>query len=156
RSLCDAHCLAHRKLTAPLQAIAHRLAVEILHDEVGNAAFGDAGVDDVDDVGVTELTESAPLVAHAGDEVVAGGERSQERLQDVASPELDMLHFVNRPHAAGPDEAYDTVGRARDQLSVLILAHPAGRRHGGTNSSTASPPAAESPGPDCFGHSLLP
>src|SRR5262249_48084785 len=82
------------------------------------------------------------LVAHPKGEVLARRERFEQRLQDVAPADLDVLDFVDRAHAPGAEQLENAVRRSRDDLVVLVLARPAGLGHRPPQSFTSGGRAA--------------
>jgi len=107
---------------APLQRVVDRHALNILHDEVGDAALGNAAVDQPGDPRMLEPGEDAPLFAEAfGDERREVGVDQLDRdfllvKAVVAQPAPDLAHAADAD-AAFEAERPDAV-RRRDRLPV--------------------------------------
>ncbi len=103
----ERHGIARRKRPL-LQALAERLAVDPLEDQIGRAVEPFEAVDR-GDVRVVEAGEEPRLALEA---LQAGGvvaERVGERLDRHLAPERRIDGAVDAPHAAGAEEAEDLV-----------------------------------------------
>ena len=109
-----------------LQQLRARLALDVLHDDEV-AAGVDAGVVDLDDVGVDELGDGERLAAEPGDELLVVGEVLGQHLDGDRPLEHPVGGLVDGRHAA----AAEPVARARSGspiVPVLIAAPCLARR----------------------------
>ena len=94
----------------PVAVVGDRLAGHQLHDEVGKALVGGAGVERAGDVGVIHHRERLPLALEAGEHLV-GIHPEPDHLERDRPPErLELLGLVDGPHAALAEDAGDAVG----------------------------------------------
>jgi len=105
-----------------------RLALHPLHHVVRLVVVRGPGVGDVDDVRVIEPPEGAPLLAQARDEVLAGGQVSEQGLEDELLAELGVLDQIDRAHAPGAEVPDDPVAGTGNDLAVGELASHGSRR----------------------------
>ncbi len=78
-------------------------AVDQLHDEVGPAALGGAGVEDAGDVLMVHHGQGLPLGLEAGDDLAAVHARLDDLERDLAADGLFLLGHVDGAHAALAD-----------------------------------------------------
>ncbi len=77
-----------------------RHALDQLHDEVGPARFGSAGVEDLGDIGVVHQCQGLPLGFEAGDHLARIHARLDDLQGDLALDRLGLLGQEDRAHAA--------------------------------------------------------
>ena len=82
-----------------MQKLGAGAALDVLHDDV-MAALVDAGVVDLDDVGVDQPGDRQRLAAEAGDELLVVGEVLREDLDGHGALEDVVDRAVNARHAA--------------------------------------------------------
>ncbi len=127
------HRLGRRQLLAPQQHVFQRFALQILHDQIVEAA-GLADLEGADDVGVLEPHGQLGLALEAAEEVRFAGPRRRQHLdgEDLAEP---VLRLVDAGHAALAQPVEDlviveeeAVGVAAHQQRRLILGRVLVRR----------------------------
>ena len=101
--------LARRELVV-VAVLGDRHAVDQLHDEVGPAAVGRAGVEHLGDVRVVHHRQGLPLGLEAGDDLRAVHARLDDLEGDLAADRLLLLGHVDDAHAAFADLLQQLVG----------------------------------------------
>ena len=113
---------AGRELVA-VAVLGDRDALDQLHDEVGPAGVGRAGVEDLGDVGVVHQRQGLPLGLEAGDHLVGVHARLDDLEGDLAADGLLLLGHEDDAHAAFADLLQQLVGadeRAGDQSERAV------------------------------------
>ena len=90
-----------------------RDALDQLHDEVGPARVGRAGVEDLGDVGVVHQGQGLPLGLEAGEDLAAVHAGLDDLQGDHALHRLGLLGHVDGAHAAFADLLQQLVGADR-------------------------------------------
>ena len=98
-----------RELVA-VAILGDRDALDQLHDEVGPAGVGGAGVEDLGDVGVVHQRQRLPLGLEAGDDLAGVHARLDDLERDLAADGLLLLGHVDDAHAAFADLLEQLVG----------------------------------------------
>ena len=112
--------------------LGQRLAPDQLHDEVGTAGRGDAGVEDARDVAVVHAGERLSLGVEAGEHLLAvhtqldqlEGHLAAHRLELLGTPDLahaasaELLEQLVRPDPALDLGAFDGVGEVFEEGSL--------------------------------------
>ena len=101
--------LAGREV-AVVAELGDRHAVDQLHDEVGPAGVGGAGVEDAGDVLVVHHGQGLALGLEAGDDLAAVHPRLDDLQRDAAADGLGLLGHVDDAHAALADLLEQLVG----------------------------------------------
>jgi hypothetical protein len=113
----------------PFVAVAvDRLAVDVLHRDVGAAAGVHPSVEQLRDVGVVQVREDLPLLLEAaqrvGSEPIAGDQLQRDVLREAA---VRALRQVDGRHAAAAEEPDDAV--RPDAFAVVEVIERAADRH---------------------------
>ena len=103
---------ADRELLA-VAVVGDRDAADQLHDEVGAARVGGAGVEDLGDVGVVHQGQRLPLGLEAGDDLLGVHARLDDLQGHLAAHRLGLLGHVDDAHAAFADLLQQLVGADR-------------------------------------------
>ena len=90
--------------------VGDRDAADQLHDEVGAAGGGGAGVEDAGDVGVVHHGQGLALGLEAGDDVLRVHAGLDDLERDAAADGLELLGHVDDAHAALADLFEQLVG----------------------------------------------
>ena len=107
-----------------------RRAVEVFHDDVGDAVIRDATIEELRDVGMLQSRQNAPL----GGKQLRCVARQQSRAHELDGHRLleepiAALSPIDRSHAAFPDQSDNAVDPdALWRANGLTPAHLAGRR----------------------------
>ena len=96
------------ELALALKELRHRAALHVLHDDVV-AIVVDAGVIDLDDVGVDEPRDGQRLAAEASDELVVVGEMLGQDLHRDGPLEHAVGRSVDGGHAARAEPVAELV-----------------------------------------------
>jgi hypothetical protein len=107
----DLQRFANGERTLAVDALAGRLALHHLHDQVVQAVvFGD--IEDADHVLVVDARGRLPLAAEAGDELwIVGDERWLQTLDRDVDVEIQVMAAIDRTHAALADLRVDHARR---------------------------------------------
>ena len=109
------------------QDVAQRLALDVLHDDVGHVAavLVDrlAGVVDRDDRGVVERCGRLGLAAEAGLERVVGGEVAAKLLDGDGAAEAQVAADAYVGHAAASEQAAELIALAQADGLVAGFGH---------------------------------
>ena len=109
------------------------LAVEELHHEVELAIFRAPGIDDVDDVRVTEAAGRHRLAAKALDEAGVFAQLGAHQLERQLAPQLDVRGLVHLAHSTRGEAGVEAVAPRNDPAQRRAFAGLGGleRRRGG-------------------------
>ena len=86
------------------------MPLDQLHDEVGPAAVGRAGVEDAGDVGMVHQRQGLPLGLEAGDDVARVHARLDDLQRDLAAHGMLLLGHEDQAHAPLADLLHQLVG----------------------------------------------
>ena len=122
----DLHRLRNRDGLALAEELAHRVPLDVLHDDVGDGAAGAArleellltGVVDGDDGGVVERRRGLGLPAEAGLEGGVAGDVRTQQLDGHDPRQASVVAEVHLCHTTTSDEVADLV-TAREDLGEL-------------------------------------
>ena len=112
--LRDVHRGLDGQATRLLDPVLEILALEILHHEIRLARLGQAEVDDVDQVRMTELRGDLGLAVKARERFRVGGQLAGHELDGDAFVEAQLNRLIDRTHPALALEAYQAVGPFQD------------------------------------------
>jgi hypothetical protein len=87
-----------------LETRAQRLAVEQLHDDVGQPVVGQIEIVRFDDVLLTGGARDLCLPPKPFEEIALGGDFSEQHLDRKTSRQPHVGRFVDGPHPAGADD----------------------------------------------------
>ena len=114
---------------AVVEQIGERLALDVLHHEIGRALV-DAEVDQRHAVGVVQPRRRARLALEAIDDARLVGEHRVQELDDDGTPDADALAFVDDAHAAFGEQRQDAIAALQDLAFARVS-------HGGSARSVA-------------------
>ena len=104
--------LIHAKGSASLEALAQILALKKFHHEVGDVVL-DAHVGHIDRMGMANACRGLGLAHEAGDTLGARSDVGMQRLDRHPLVHAHVHGFMNRAHAALPEQANNPVRTER-------------------------------------------
>jgi len=104
------HLGGRQLAAAALDALGQRLALEVLHDNVGSTVGLLAVVGDLDQAGVLDPVDGAGFIEEAGDELGIAGVLAVQDLDGDAALDGLVDRLVDRTHPTFTDTAYNAVG----------------------------------------------
>jgi hypothetical protein len=101
-----------------------RIAFDVLHDEVGAALGGSAGIENARDVGVVHARQGLPLIVEAGEDRPRIEPGLDDLEGDLAVDGLELFGEIDRAHAAFSEDAED--GVRPEAVEGQVVGHAGG------------------------------